>query len=59
MRQARKTQHPPGEINRAKILFPVSRIISMYLDEGKLTFADVPATLVRCDNAPNGGRANT
>jgi len=40
MRQVRKTQHPPGEINRAKILFPVSRIISMYLDEGKLTFAD-------------------
>jgi len=31
MRQVRKTQRPPGNANEAKILFPVSRIISMYL----------------------------
>jgi hypothetical protein len=26
-----KPQRPPGNANEAKILFPVSRIISMYL----------------------------
>jgi hypothetical protein len=31
MLQVRKTQRPPGHANEAKILFPVSRIISMYL----------------------------
>jgi len=32
MRQARKTQRPSGNFNQAQILFPVSRIISMYLN---------------------------
>jgi len=45
MRQARKTQRPTGNINRVKRLLPVSRIISMYLDEGKLTF-QTPSSLL-------------
>ena len=28
----RKSLAPPGNVNQAKIQFPVSRIISMYLD---------------------------
>jgi hypothetical protein len=45
MRQARKTQRTPGNFNQGQRLFPVSRIISMYLDEGKLPFVDTPTPL--------------
>jgi hypothetical protein len=47
MRQARKTQRPSANANEAKTPFPVSRIISMQLDEGKLPFVDALTRPVR------------